>query len=305
METPTSGLSCSKIFPLVVVVGLSGAGKSTAMDVFEDLCFFSVDGIPAGLAPKLVSLFCGQNQRDFRGLALAVDTRPSELTGQWTSVLNEFNDQGFQPQIVFVEAAEEVLVRRYVTTRRPHPFSSGGKGRELGLTEAIAAERELLSSIRTQAMLIIDTSCYSIHNLRRIIQDKWGGSDGGGHVLRVHLIAFGFKYGTPSEVDLLFDLRFLPNPYFMDALKSLSGRDRAVSEYILGAPPGSEFLNRLKEFLLYLLPLFEQEGRYLVTIGIGCTGGRHRSVAVAEAIEVALRQANYTVSLEHRHLELG
>jgi len=289
-------------FPLVIVTGLSGAGKSTALNVFEDLRFFTVDGLPASLAPKLVSLFQGQGTLLHRGLALGVDVQYRGFFGDWSQALDEMKAAGADPQILFVEARTDVLVRRYATTRRPHPIEGEG----YGLEQAIEEERERLAPLKHKAALVLDTTVYSIHDLRRTVQEKWSSlHEGRTRALRVHLISFGFKYGGPSEADMVFDLRFLPNPYFDEALRPLSGKDKAVDEYVLDNEPGATFINKLIEFLAYLLPLFEQEGRYRLTIAIGCTGGRHRSVAVAERIYATLKKNDYTVSLEHRHLELG
>ena len=288
-------------YPLLIVTGLSGAGKSTALNVFEDLGFFSVDGVPATLAPKLVSLFKAQMSICNQGLVLGLDVRQRNYLGDWDQALDEINAQGTEPQIIFVEARTDVLVRRYATTRRPHPM----EGENLGLEQAIEAERELLLPLRSKAALVIDTSLYSIHDLRRAIQDKYSSLQVVGKGMRVHLISFGFKYGMPSETDLAFDLRFLPNPYFDDSMRELTGKDQAVAHYVLGADPGKSFIHKLLDFLHYMLPLYYAEGRYRLTIAVGCTGGRHRSVAVAERIFSSLKDRNYAVSLEHRHLELG
>ncbi len=194
-----------------------------------------------------------------------------------------------------------MLFRRYATTRRPHPLESEG----LGLEQAMDREREILLSLRQNASLVIDSSGFSIHDLRRAIQEHWEYSKDRSPGLRVHLITFGYKYGVPLEAELVFDLRFLPNPYFHEDLKPMSGRDAPVVEYVLGSDPGRDFLKRFKEFLGYILPLYASEGRYRLTIAIGCTGGRHRSVAVAEAVAEALKSLGYGVSVEHRHLALG
>lgn len=288
-------------FPLLIVTGLSGAGKSTALNVFEDLGFFSVDGVPAPLAPKLVDLFKAQMGFDDKGLVLGLDVRHRNFLKDWEQALAEIEQQGTHPQIVFVEARTDVLVRRYATTRRPHPMESDGRG----LEQAIEFERELLEPLRSKAVLVLDTSLYSIHDLRRTIQEKWSSLEVPGTGLRVHVITFGFKYGAPSEADLVFDLRFLPNPYFEDSLREFSGKDKAVADYVLAQDPGKTFLAKFEDFLQYVVPLYQSEGRYRLCIAIGCTGGRHRSVAVAERIYASLKQNDYTVSLEHRHLDLG
>lgn len=289
-------------FPLFIVCGLSGAGKSTALNVFEDMRCFVVDGLPPSLAPKVLSLFQeGLRKTNYRGLALGMDVPRQEDVEQWGEAIDELEGVGVHPRVIFVEARNDVLLRRYATTRRPHPLESEG----LGLEQALDRERELLTPFRKRAELVVDTSGYSIHDLRRKIQEHWDALGDKAAGLRVHIITFGFKYGVPLEAELVFDLRFLPNPYFDAELRPLSGKDEAVARYVYGGEPGKTFLERYKEFLAYLLPLYEQEGRYRITLAIGCTGGRHRSVSVAEAVHEHLKSLGYSVSLEHRHLELG
>lgn len=192
-------------------------------------------------------------------------------------------------------------MRRYAETRRLHPLES----RELGLEKALEKERDLLAPLVQEAEQVVDTSDFSIHDLRRHLQKLWSFFDEPAHGLRVHVISFGFKYGIPTESDLVFDLRFLPNPYFVEELKDLSGRDDSVAAYILKTDPGKVFLEKFLDFLLYILPLYAKEGRYRMTLAFGCTGGRHRSVAVAEQIHSVLKDELYYTSLEHKHLELG
>lgn len=288
-------------FPLLIVTGLSGAGKSTVLNVFEDLDFFSVDGVPAPLAPKLVDLFKAQMHVDNKGLVIGLDVRHHNFMQDWELALQEVEEQGTRPQIVFVEASTEILVRRYATTRRPHPMEAECRG----LEQAIIMEREMLAPLRNKAELVVDTSFYSVHDLRRTIQEKWSSLEVPGAGMRVHVITFGFKYGPPSEADLVFDLRFLPNPYFEKSLREFSGKDKAVADYVLADEPGKSYIQKLEDFLLYCMPLYQGEGRYRLTIAIGCTGGRHRSVAVAEYIYASLKGKEYSISLEHRHLDLG
>lgn len=288
-------------FPVVILTGLSGAGKSTALHVFEDLRFYCVDGLPASLLPKLADLFGAEKARRYRGLALGIDIRQSDFISGWQDSLTELASVNIAPQIIFLEAQASVLMRRYATTRRLHPLES----HELGLEQALDTERKLLAPVRQSAHLVIDTSDYSIHDLRRVLQEKWSflERDSGG--LRVHLISFGYKYGVPLEADLVFDLRFLPNPYFDKSLKELSGKDERVSDFVLNNETGTEFLQKYLDFLLFVLPLYAREGRYRLSLALGCTGGRHRSVSVAEAVLAELQARGYDVFLEHRHLDLG
>lgn len=290
----------SDSFSVVVVTGLSGSGKSTALNVFEDLGYFCVDGLPASMLPKLVSLFLGKDSKH-RGLALGMDLRQEDFLEQWNDAVQELAARGILVRVLFVEAKAAALMRRYATTRRPHPLESG----ELGLEQALMKERAMLAPLRKDAELVLDTTGYSIHDLRRMVQERFGAKVHAGQGMRVHVISFGFKYGVPAEADLVFDLRFLPNPYFVPELRPMSGKDAPVADYVLQSEPGQTFKNKLQEFLQYLLPLYAAEGRYRVAVAIGCTGGRHRSVAMSELLSTTLRDSGYSVTLEHRHFDLG
>jgi UPF0042 nucleotide-binding protein len=286
---------------VVIVSGMSGSGKSTALNVFEDMGFFCVDGLPARMAPALIELFFNSSGKDYPGLAMGMDLRQQDFATQWRELLPTIERLAVRPTILFTDASSQVLLRRYATTRRPHPLAFGN----LGLEGAVEREREILEPIRSQADLVIDTSHHSVHDLRRVIQDKWGALASRSQGMRVHLISFGFKYGAPAEADMVTDLRFLPNPYFDETLRPLSGQDEAIASYVLGTDPGREYLRRLLDFLDFTLPLYAAEGRYRLTMAFGCTGGRHRSVAVTEAVLKHLRNQNFSVSLEHRHFSLG
>jgi UPF0042 nucleotide-binding protein len=259
-----------------------------------------VDGLPVGMTQKLVALFREQDSKH-RGLVLGLDLRQLDFPEEWRQAFTDLKDAGVRVHIVFLEARLPELVRRYATTRRPHPLES----QSLGLEQALEAEKVLLDPLRKRADLVLDTTNYSIHDLRRAIQEKWTSLEQEVGVLRVHIISFGFKYGVPIESDLLFDLRFLPNPYFDGELRPLSGKDKPVADFVLAKDPGRTFRKRFLGFLAYLFPLYLAEGRYRVTLALGCTGGRHRSVAVSELVCKAMRRKGYAVTLEHRHLELG
>jgi len=287
-------------FPLILVGGLSGAGKSTALRVFEDLGFFCIDGLPFSLVSSLLELFEPDKLKRYRGVALGLDLRQLDFGVSWDGLVRELKKKNIVFELIFLEAQKEIIVKRYSTTRRPHPLT----GSCLGLEEAIAKEQELFTPLRDMAHLVIDTSFFSIHDLRRVLQEKWSW-DTATWAIRVHLISFGFKYGVPLEADMVLDLRFLPNPYFQEDLRPLSGLDEEVQNFIYQREDGLSFKKRLEEFLDFLLPLYVKEGRYRLTIGFGCTGGRHRSVATTELIADFLRKKKYFVSVEHRHLELG
>ena len=284
-----------------IVTGLSGAGKSTALKVFEDMGHFVVDGLPAGMACEMVAMMSRPSMTHFNGIALGMDIRQSNFVDEMIECLSAMSGKNMRPMLLFLEADSHELVRRYATTRRPHPLERKG----LGLEAALQEERDSLLPLREMADLVIDTSRFSIHDLRRAIQKRWGRTKGRLRAVRVNVISFGFKYGVPREADMVFDLRFLPNPYFDAGLRPLSGLDIAVADYVLQAPQSREYRGKLLDLLLFMLPLLDMDGRYRVTVAVGCTGGRHRSVVMAEEIAQALRQADYPVFLEHRHLELG
>ncbi|MEA4856642.1 MAG: RNase adapter RapZ [Solidesulfovibrio sp.] len=286
---------------IVILTGLSGSGKSTALRVFEDLGFFCVDGLPVSLVPKLIGLFDEKGGQRYKGLALGMDVRQADLDRDWGATLAQIKVKDVGLQILFFEADTQEIIRRYATTRRPHPLESAA----MGLEQAVLAERERMRPLRDAADMVLDTTDFSIHDLRRKLQEKWASIRPAKGTLKVHVMSFGFKYGPPSEADMVFDLRFLPNPYFDKELRERTGKDQPVRDYVLARDPGREFLTRLTEFLRYLLPLYAKEGRYRLTIAFGCTGGRHRSVAVAESVFDTLSKAGYSLSLEHRHIERG
>ena len=284
-----------------IVTGLSGAGKSTALQVFEDLGYFTVDGLPSSLVPDMVAIVRRSSMAHFKGFALGMDLRRSGFVEDMVEAMQKLKASGLVPQILFLQCQPAELMRRYATTRRPHPLEREG----MGLEAAIDAEILRLTPMRRMADMVLDTTRFSIHQLRRAIQHRWNGGSERLRALKVNVVSFGFKYGVPKEADMVFDLRFLPNPYFVEALRSLSGQDKAVAEYVFAEAAGQEFLHKLTDFLLFTLPLMDAEGRYRVTVAVGCTGGRHRSVATAEHLHKVLAQSDYPVALEHRHLELG
>lgn len=289
-------------FPVVIVTGLSGSGKSTALSVLEDMGFFTIDGLPAFFVLHMLEMLKHFDQDRHMGIAFGMDLRQTGFLQEFDKVLDSLRKNDFAPYILFFDAKTEVLLQRYAVTRRPHPLEKDG----LGLEQSIAKERATLEKFRAKADLVLDTSAYSIHDLRRVLQRKeWRNLEQQGKDLRVHIVSFGFKYGTPSEADMVFDLRFLPNPYFVEDLRPLSGQDTAVADFVIGTEAAREYLTRLEEFLRFTLEQFEAEGRFRLTIGIGCTGGRHRSVAVAEALANSIKKSGYSLSLEHRHFSLG
>ena len=286
--------------PVCIVTGLSGAGKSTVLKVFEDMGFFTVDGLPAGLAPDMIRLLSQADGSTFTGIALGMDVRQGDLL-DIEQTLVRLSSYGIHPRLLFVTADAAILMQRYAATRRPHPLEREG----MGLEAALEAERQRLGPLLDMADITLDTANFSIHDLRRAVQQHWGETQGLRHALRINLISFGFKYGVPKEADFVFDLRFLPNPYFVDALRPLSGKDAVVREYVFAPPWAREFRAHFFAFIQFLLPMCDADGRYRLAIAVGCTGGRHRSVSMAEELCKVLQPSGYSISLEHRHLELG
>lgn len=287
---------------LVVVTGLSGAGRSTALRVLEDLGFYCVDNLPPRLAPGLLELLEGGNQKVHVGLG--IDVRSGAFLQGAEAALDELAERGFPPEVLFLDAADDALVRRFSETRRPHRLAvepTLASGEDKGsVLEAIRVEREWLAPLRRRATRVIDTTHLTVHDLRRqLVQLVSGRPDGIRLLTRV--VSFGFKYGLPQDADLVFDLRFLPNPHFVPDLRPQSGLDPPVRDYVLGTPEGAELLDDLTSLLAKLLPRYAAEGKSYLTIGIGCTGGRHRSVAMAEALGARLTHGPVVVA--HRDVE--
>ncbi len=283
---------------MVVVTGLSGSGRSAALKSFEDLGYYCVDNLPLPLLPAFVEF--ARTSGEASRAAIGIDIREKNFPVQFPEFYGTLKGAGFEIELLFLEASDQTLVRRFSETRRPHPLARG----VAPLLDAIRKERETLSAVRKLADQILDTSDYTVHDLRQAVERRYSGKDAG-RPLVVTLVTFGYKYGIPYELDLLFDLRFLPNPHFVTELKPLTGEDPKVGEYVLGKPPSGDFQARLLEFLEYLLPRYRSEGKSYLTIGFGCTGGRHRSVAVSLAVAERLRKLGYDVNLKHRDMGVG
>jgi UPF0042 nucleotide-binding protein len=279
----------------VIITGLSGAGKSFAIKCLEDLGYFCVDNLPTTLIPTFAEL-CAQSSREIERIALGVDVREGEYLAHLLEILDELRGRGHVPEVLFLEAADEVLVRRYHETRRRHPLAGEGS-----VLDGIRAERKALAHLREIADRILDSSGLTVHQLKERLTELYGVR-GPGSGLALSLVSFGFKHGIPLDADLLFDVRFLPNPHFVPHLRALDGRDAAAEEFVLGQPESRGFLVRLEELVRFLLPLYEREGKTYLTIAIGCTGGRHRSVTLVETLRRSLTAAGIVPTVRHRDL---
>lgn len=280
---------------IIVVTGLSGSGRSAALKDFEDIGFYCVDNLPLALLPSFLE-FAGRSEEASR-TAIGIDIREKGFTERFPSLFGELKARGFAIELIFLDASDHALVRRFSETRRPHPLARG----ETPLREGIRKEREALGEVKKLADRTIDTTDYTVHDLRQVIERHYAEADTGRPMV-ITLITFGYKFGVPFELDLLFDLRFLPNPHFVPGLRPLTGEDARIREYIMAGPEAGEFFTRLLGFLEYLLPRYRSEGKSYLTIGLGCTGGKHRSVALALLIAERLREKGYDVNVKHRDI---
>jgi UPF0042 nucleotide-binding protein len=287
----------SEVQPRIVfVAGLSGSGRSTAMAGLEDAGFYCVDALPPPLVAQFVDL-CGKATPPIRNAALAVDTREVAFLRGITDVVRQLRSGGADVQVIFLDCADDVLVNRYRETRRVHPLAPAGT-----VEEGIERERAALAEIAALADFRLDTSRLNIHQLRETVVRFVVGA---ARPTVVNLVSFGFRFGPPRSADLLFDVRFLPNPHFEPALRERTGEDRDVAAYVTKGERAQALLAHLRDLLGFLLPLYDEEGKAYLTIGIGCTGGRHRSVAVARDLAEGLRAGGREVNLQHRDVEKG
>lgn len=283
---------------LIIITGLSGSGLSSATNAFEDLGYFCVDNLPISILPTFARLLL-PNEEDAIAIekaALVINIRERHFLAEFPEEMEKLRRKNLEPYIVFFEASDEVLHRRFSETRRPHPADKGK-----GLREAIIEERNEMEKVRQAADLIIDTSEHTVHTLRRLVVQKFSDSEEG-TPLTIQIVSFGHKYGVPREVDLLFDVRHLPNPYFDKKLKDFPGTEPKVIEFLEKHDEVHETIRRFVELLEYLLPLYKREGKSYLTIGVGCTGGRHRSVMVANRIGEKLEADKYNVAVMHRDI---
>jgi UPF0042 nucleotide-binding protein len=280
----------------VVVTGLSGSGKTAALKALEDLGFFCVDNLPVAILPNFLELGVvagGEIQK----VALGMDVRERHFLERYREAFDEARHMGIRAEVLYLEAADEVLVRRFSETRRRHPLAE-----ERSVTQGIREERRLFEDLKEKADLVIDTSEMSVHDLKKALWQyfRQGPED---HRLQVNLVSFGYRYGIPAEADLMLDVRFLPNPYFVPELKHHLGTDRLVRDFVFGFEESRELFKHLSELVSFLLPLYDKEGKSYVTVAVGCTGGKHRSVAVVEELKRFVEGAGRTVRVHHRDVE--
>ena len=276
---------------LVIITGMSGAGKLSALKAFEDLGYYCVDNLPVELIPRFAEL--AMQSADIRRTAIGVDVREGSKLDDLPDILESVRKM-IPTKVVYLEASDASLLRRFSETRRPHPL-----GANTSVKASLSAERRRLGPIRAIADLSIDTSKFNVHELRAHLTERFQPKPGKKNIL-VSCISFGFKNGVPEDADLVFDVRFLPNPHFVPEFRPLTGRDPRVAKYIRSFPQSREFIRRISELLVYLLPHYIAEGKSYLTISFGCTGGQHRSVMIAEAVSELLRKAGYQVKTAHR-----
>ncbi len=279
---------------LVILTGLSGSGKSTVLRAFEDMGFYCVDNLPVELIPIFAELHAA-GEGDFARAALLVDAREGSHLEKLPALLKHLK-KDHPITLVYIEASEDALLRRYSETRRPHPL-----GKNSPVRESLARERALMEPIRDLADVVIDSSKFNVHELRQFITERFKNPDN--RPMLLSLVSFGYKYGIPTDADLVFDVRFLPNPHFVPELREFTGQDKEVQRYVNSFPQTKEFLRRLEGMLTYLIPHYIQEGKSYLTIAIGCTGGKHRSVMLGETIAKDLKKKGFATKVVHRDIQ--
>ncbi len=282
----------SERFELLLVTGMSGAGKTAATAALDDLGWFVVDNLPPSLLMELVTTVT--TRTDLRRVAVVADVRGGVFFSELRGALDQLGEHGVRPTVLFLEAGDEALVRRFESARRPHPLQADGR-----VLQAIEHEREELSSLRAAADTVIDTSLLNVHELAERVRSAFAGPEVG---LRAIIVSFGFKYGLPVDADMVADMRFLPNPHWVPHLRALNGRDAEVSDYVMAQPGTEEFLDHYDDLMAMVSEGYLREGKRFVTIGFGCTGGKHRSVALSEALANRLRKQGIETLVVHRDL---
>jgi UPF0042 nucleotide-binding protein len=280
---------------ITIISGLSGSGKSTALNTLEDLGFFCVDNLPVLLLPKFIEL-CQSSINDISKIGLVMDVREREFLREYPDMLDLLKTEGYRIELIFLDSSDDVLIQRFSETRRQHPLGKGGS-----ILDGIRMEREQLSALKSRADKIIDTSALTVHELRTLLENYFQQLST--RAMNITFMSFGFKNGVPHDVDMILDVRFLPNPHFVRELKDLDGTAPRVAEYVSRSTEAQRYLEKLKDFLAFQLPLFEREGKTYLTIAIGCTGGRHRSIVVANYLREIFSDGKYQVHATHRDIK--
>jgi UPF0042 nucleotide-binding protein len=282
---------------LIIVTGVAGSGRAATLRVLEDLGFYCVDNLPVALAASVVRLASG-HRPPATMIALGIDPRERLFFPEWPAAFAELEQGGFAPEVLFLDAADDVLVRRYSESRRPHPLAESGQS----VIDGIRRERLALAEMRERATRIIDTTATTVHELREIVTAAVMGAAGGDR-MAIALVSFGYKYGAPVGLDLVFDVRFIPNPFFVPELRPLSGDDARVREYVMAQPDARRFIEESGRLLDFLIPLYRREGKSYLSVGLGCTGGRHRSPVLARELRDRLARSGFDVSVRDHDIE--
>ncbi|MCG8632780.1 MAG: RNase adapter RapZ [Desulfobacterales bacterium] len=280
-----------------IITGISGSGKTTVVQAFEDASFYCIDNMPMELVPKVLELPF-KDHPQVKGAAFVMDLRSKTFIKNFVSGISALEEMGITPTILFLEADTKTLVKRYSQTRRHHPLDSKNR-----LLDSIRSEQQTMQSIRQVAHHIIDTSNYNVHQLKSVILDMILDRKASVNLMKINILSFGYKYGIPLDADLVMDLRFLANPYFVPELKPLDGESEAVKSYVLANPETTRFLDKYYDLIDYLIPMYKKENKAYLTLALGCTGGRHRSVAIARAVFERLVQNGLNPSIMHRDID--
>jgi UPF0042 nucleotide-binding protein len=280
---------------IVIVTGMSGSGKSTALRALEDVGFFCVDNLPVALLPKFLEIQT-DGASEISKVALVMDLRERSFLGRYAEIFARLKEEGHRIEILFLDASDESLLRRFRETRRAHPLCERGT-----VMEGIALERDKLSALRGMADTVVDTSSFNVHQLKEVVQRHFMTSPAVKRLV-INLMSFGYRYGLPPEADIVLDVRFLPNPYFIEELKHLNGENEKIQEFVMGWQESQTFLKRLLDMMAFLIPLYEKEGKSSLNVALGCTGGKHRSVVMAKRLAEHFAGEGYLVNVNHRDI---
>jgi RNase adapter protein RapZ len=284
-------MSSSQPPRLIIVTGVSGSGRASAMRVLEDLGFYCVDNLPVALAQSVAMLAAGSDPA-LKGVALGLDSRERLFFPQWPRIFHDLDAGGIRPEVIFLDASDDVLARRYSESRRPHPMAASGAT----VAESIRAERLALAEMRDRADRVIDTTTLTVHELREVVTAAVLGTNAGAR-MAVSIVSFGYKYGLPVGMDVVLDVRFIPNPFFVPELRPLTGTDPRVREYVMAQPESQRFIDEVARLFAFLIPLYQREGKSYLTVGLGCTGGRHRSPVLARELMKRLESSGLAITV--------